>query len=171
MILETIAIRKVWAALKEVPWFVWVAIAVAALWFIDRNAQYREGFENGRGEVLEELRAAQAKAAETALKAAAQADEKALERAEAEAEVMRVAATHEAGWEKIMAQGSQDSWKDEAWTICFIAIVVACFLPWTQPYVAEGFAALEQTPDWFQWAMYASIGASFGIRGIKGFRK
>lgn len=92
-------------------------------------------------------------------------------KAEAEAEVMRVAATHEAGWEKIMAQGSQDSWKDEAWTICFIAIVVACFLPWTQPYVAQGFAALEQTPDWFQWAMYASIGASFGIRGIKGFRK
>jgi len=92
-------------------------------------------------------------------------------RAEAEAQVMVTAATHEAGWEKIMAQGSQDSWKDEAWTICFIAIVVACFLPWTQPYVAKGFAALDQTPDWFQWAMYASIGASFGIRGIKGFRK
>ena len=30
-------------------------------------------------------------------------------KAEAEAEVMRVAARHEAGWEKIMAQGSQDS--------------------------------------------------------------
>lgn len=47
MILETIAIRtvwgKVWAALKSVPWFVWVAVAVVALWFIDRNAQYREG--------------------------------------------------------------------------------------------------------------------------------
>ena len=36
-------------------------------------------------------------------------------KAEAEAEVMKVAATHEAGWEKIMAQGSQDSWKDDAW--------------------------------------------------------
>ena len=92
MILEAIAIRtvwgKIWAALKSVPWFVWIGVAVLALWFIDRNAQYREGFENGRTEVLEELRTAQAKAAETALKAAAQADEKALERAEAEAEVI-----------------------------------------------------------------------------------
>ena len=31
--------------------------------------------------------------------------------------------------------------------------------------------ALSRTPEWFQWAMYASIGASFGIRGIKGFKK
>ena len=69
-------------------------------------------------------------------------------KAEAEAEVMKVAATHEAGWEKIM-----------------------CFIPFTQPYVDAGFAALSRTPEWFQWAMYASIGASFGIRGIKGFKK
>ena len=32
-------------------------------------------------------------------------------RAEAEAEVMRVAATHEAGWEKIMAKGTVHSLK------------------------------------------------------------
>lgn len=88
MILETIAIRKVWAALKSVPWFIWVAVAVVALWFIDRNAQYREGFENGRGEVLEQLRKAEVEAAQKSLEAAAQADEKALERAEAEAEVI-----------------------------------------------------------------------------------
>ena len=44
-------------------------------------------------------------------------------RAEAEAEVMKVAATHEAGWEKIMAEASKDSWKDEAWTICFIIYI------------------------------------------------
>ena len=92
-------------------------------------------------------------------------------KAEAEAEVMKVAATHEAGWEKIMAQSSDNSWKDEAWTILFIIIIAMCFIPYTQPFVEGGFAALSRTPDWFQWAMYASIGASFGIRGIKGFRK
>ena len=84
---------------------------------------------------------------------------------------MKVAATHEAGWEKIMAQASDNSWKDEAWTILFIIIIAMCFIPFTQPYVEQGFAALENTPQWFQWAMYASIGASFGIRGIKGFKK
>ena len=40
-----------------------------------------------------------------------------------------------------------------------------------QSQVEEGFAALDRTPEWFQWAMYASIGASFGIRGIKGIKK
>lgn len=92
-------------------------------------------------------------------------------KAKAEAEVMKVAATHEAGWEKIMAQGSRDSWKDEAWTTLFIAIIAMCFIPPLQPFVERGFAALETTPDWFQWAMYASIGASFGLRGLKGLRK
>jgi hypothetical protein len=92
-------------------------------------------------------------------------------KAEAEAEVMKVAATHEAGWEKIMAQASGDSWKDEAWTILFIIIIAMCFIPPLQPYVDRGFQVLETTPDWFQWAMYASIAASFGLRGIKGLKK
>ena len=41
-------------------------------------------------------------------------------KAEAEAEVMKVAATHEAGWEKIMAEGSRNSLKDE-WLVAFLA--------------------------------------------------
>ena len=102
------------------------------------------------------------KAAETKAKVA---------RAEAEAQIMVSAATSEAEWEKIMAQSSDNSWKDEAWTILFIVIIAMCFIPFTQPYVEDGFAALSRTPEWFQWAMYASIGASFGIRGIKGFKK
>ena len=92
-------------------------------------------------------------------------------KAEAEAEVMKVAATHEAGWEKIMAQASQDSWKDEAWTLCFIAIVLGSFVPWLQPYMKQGFENLQAAPQWFSWAMYASIAASFGIRTMKGLKK
>ena len=41
-------------------------------------------------------------------------------KAEAEAEVMKVAATHEAGWEKIMAQGSQNSSFQEP-SICLVS--------------------------------------------------
>lgn len=92
-------------------------------------------------------------------------------KAEAEAEVMKVAATHEAGWEKIMAQASQDSWKDEAWTVLFIVIIAMCFIPPLQPYVDRGFEVLESTPDWFQYAMYASIAASFGLRSLKGMKR
>ena len=84
---------------------------------------------------------------------------------------LKTAAAHESKWEMAMANASDDSWKDEAWTILFIIIIAMCFIPFTQPYVQEGFAALSNTPEWFQWAMYASIGASFGIRGLKGFKK
>ena len=40
-------------------------------------------------------------------------------------------------------------------------------------YVQEEICRIVYTPEWFQWAMYASIGASFGIRGGlgKGFKK
>ena len=95
----------------------------------------------------------------------------AVAKAEAEAEVMKVAATHEAGWEKVMAEASKDSWKDEAWTILFIAIIAMCFIPPLQPFVERGFEALSKTPEWFQWAMYASIAASFGLRGLSKLRK
>jgi len=84
---------------------------------------------------------------------------------------MKVAATHEAGWEKIMAQSSDNSWKDEAWTILFIIIIAMCFIPFTQPFVERGFAALDATPSWFQYAVYASIAASFGLRSLKGIKK
>ena len=92
-------------------------------------------------------------------------------KAEAEAQVMVTAATHEAGWEKIMAQASDNSWKDEAWTVLFIVIIAMCFIPFTQPYVERGFAALDATPSWFQYAVYASIAASFGLRSLKGMKK
>ena len=92
-------------------------------------------------------------------------------KAEAEAQVMVTAATHEAGWEKIMAQASDNSWKDEAWTILFIIIIAMCFIPFTQPFVERGFDALSNTPSWFQYAVYASIAASFGLRGLKGMKR
>lgn len=88
-------------------------------------------------------------------------------KAEAEAELMK----HEAGWEKVMAQASDNSWKDEAWTILFIVIIAMCFIPPLQPYVDRGFDVLSSTPDWFQYAVYASIAASFGLRGMKRIRK
>ena len=102
------------------------------------------------------------KAAETKAKVA---------RAEAEAQIMVSRATSEADWEKIMAQASDNSWKDEAWTILFIIIIAMCFIPFTQPFVERGFDALSNTPSWFQYAVYASIAASFGLRGLKGMKR
>ena len=81
------------------------------------------------------------------------------------------AAKSQADWQAFMADASAHSWKDEAWTICFIIILGMCFVPALQVYVAQGFAILDNTPQWFQWACLASIGASFGLRGFDKFQQ
>jgi hypothetical protein len=89
----------------------------------------------------------------------------------AEAETKMKIATGEISWEQAAIEASRDSWKDEAWTLCFIAIVLGSFIPGLQPYMEQGFKNLEAAPSWFSWAMYCSIAASFGIRTMKGLKK
>tara|TARA_A100000172_G_C3016586_1_gene101675 strand:+ start:496 stop:873 length:378 start_codon:yes stop_codon:yes gene_type:complete len=74
-------------------------------------------------------------------------------------------------WEKTMAQASDDSWKDEAWTVCFIAIILFSFIPYFQPFVSNGIQFLSTFPEWLQWSIMASIGASFGLKSIGKFTK
>ena len=89
----------------------------------------------------------------------------------AEAETKMKIATGEISWEQSAIEASKDSWKDEAWTLCFIIIVLGSFVPGMQPYMEQGFNNLAAAPQWFSWAMYASIAASFGIRTVKGLKK
>ena len=86
-------------------------------------------------------------------------------RAKAEAKVYETEATSSMIMEQNLTNQMAGSWKDEFWTIIFGGILVACFLPWSQPYVAEGFTFLnESTPDWFSTCLYICIGSSFGYR-------
>ena len=89
----------------------------------------------------------------------------------AEAETKMKLATGEISWEQAAIKASENSWKDEAWTVCFIAIVACTFVPPLQPYMKECCSIREAAPQWFQWSLYASIAASFGIRTMKGFKK
>ena len=89
----------------------------------------------------------------------------------ANAEIKLKQATGEMDWEQSAIDASRDSWKDELWTIVFVLILAANFVPSLQETMAQGFANLETTPIWVQWGMYASIAASFGIRTVKGFGK
>ena len=85
--------------------------------------------------------------------------------AKAKAVVYEKQATGELDMERSLTEQMGGSWKDEAWTIFFIAVLTACFLPWTQEYVREGFIFLDtSTPDWFANCIYISIAASFGYR-------
>ena len=85
--------------------------------------------------------------------------------AKAKAVVYEKQATGELDMERSLTEQMGGSWKDEAWTIFFIAVLTACILPWTQEYVREGFIFLDtSTPDWFANCIYISIAASFGYR-------
>ena len=91
-------------------------------------------------------------------------------RAEAEAAVMVSAATSTADWEKLMAKGSQNSWKDEWLTILFsIPLILAFCGDWGRQIVAEGFAALEAMPDYYQYTLGVIVSASFAVRSATKF--
>ena len=91
-------------------------------------------------------------------------------RAEAEAQIMVSRATSEADWEKIMAQGSQDSWKDEWLTILFSIPLILVFTgDWGRGVVADGFVALQSMPEWYQYTLGVIVAASFGVRSATKF--
>ena len=98
-------------------------------------------------------------------KAKAETDVK-VARAKAEAKVYETEATSSMLMEQNLTAQMAGSWKDEFWTIIFGGILVGCFLPWTQPYVKEGFEVLATLPDWYQYLLYIAISASFGIKGV-----
>jgi hypothetical protein len=94
----------------------------------------------------------------------------ALVEAEAKATIMKSAATSEADWERIMAQGSQSSWKDEWLTGLFSIPLVLVFTgDKGREIVANGFAALEIMPEWYQYTLGVIVAASFGIRSATKF--
>lgn len=96
--------------------------------------------------------------------------------AKAKLEVAKIEATakkveQDGQWDEQAMSASADSWKDEAWTICFILLILASFVPPLQPYMQAGFDFLRTAPDWLQWGILASIAASFGIKSISQFKK
>jgi len=100
-------------------------------------------------------------------KAAAKAK---LEVAKVEAQAKRV--EQDGGWEETAMQASADSWKDELWTVAFVLMIVACFIPAAQPYMKAGFEFLKNDcPEWLSYGILISIGASFGIKSITQLKK
>ena len=93
-----------------------------------------------------------------------------LEVTKIEAQVKKV--EQDGSWEEKAMDASDSSWKDEAWTITFILLIIACFIPALQPYISDGFKFLrEDCPDWLSYGILASIAASFGLKSISKLKK
>ena len=86
---------------------------------------------------------------------------------ESEGELRKKALDHEGAWETLQAEASKGSWKDEAWTIFFIAILVAGFVPDFRETLDQWVAFVDSLPEWVSLGIIISISASFGIRGVQ----
>ena len=90
-------------------------------------------------------------------------------KAEAEAIIMQKKATGEIDWDLEMAKGSSNSWKDEWLTILFSIPLVLAFIPGMEEVVANGFARLNEMPEWYQYSLGVIVAASFGVRSATKF--
>lgn len=101
-----------------------------------------------------------------AIKRAKVEGEIALKKAITEANIKKVldGQAHDIRWSEEMAAASATSWKDEWFTIVLSIPAIMSFIPGLSTYVESGFAAMSQTPQWYQTAFLVAIGASFGVR-------
>jgi len=90
-------------------------------------------------------------------------------KAKAEAVVYQKQATGEIDWDLESMKGSQSSWKDEWLTVIFSIPLVMCFIPGMEEIVQNGFARLNELPEWYQYTLGVIVAASFGVRSATKF--
>ena len=88
--------------------------------------------------------------------------------AEAKATALKTAAQSTADWERIMAEASKNSWKDEWLTMVFSVPLILCFIPSAVEHIQAGFTALATLPTWYHEILMVIVLASFGVKAGKG---
>ena len=91
--------------------------------------------------------------------------------AEAKAEILKTAATHDSKWELIMAESTKSSIKDEMVTLVILVPVILCFIPGMEDVVKTGFQRLSELPDWYTYLLFLTCSAALGIKSLDKFRK
>tara|TARA_R100000234_G_C4952166_1_gene157838 strand:- start:330 stop:737 length:408 start_codon:yes stop_codon:yes gene_type:complete len=65
----------------------------------------------------------------------------------------------------------ENSWKDEYLTVFYTLFMLMHVLPWTQPWVADGWEILNQANDYFWIIILTIVGGSFGVTTLNKFKK
>ena len=94
-----------------------------------------------------------------------------LTEAEAKAKILLSEKTSVADWERIMAENSKSSWKDEFFVIVLSIPLILAFIPGAEGIVDRGFEQLHKAPDWYFYSLGIAISASFGVKGYKQFTR
>mgnify|MGYP000010956031 CR=1 FL=1 len=91
--------------------------------------------------------------------------------ADAKSQAKQKAMSNTAFWEQRMAEASNNSWKDEWFTVLLsmpiVAIMYGAVMDSEQVIYRVGLAfnQLDSLPDWYQYLLFVAVFASFGIRG------
>ncbi len=72
-----------------------------------------------------------------------------------------------AAWETIQAESGRYSWKDEFWTIVLAIPMIGCFVPGGEVIMIDGFKALKNMPDFYQYWLGIAVLSAFGIKMVK----
>jgi len=86
------------------------------------------------------------------------------------ADLVKNAADNDSAWERLAAENAKSSWLDEWWTLVLTIPLIMAFVPFLAPYVHEGFNALVDVPEWYTWAVLASVSFAFARKTIPKLR-
>jgi len=87
------------------------------------------------------------------------------------------AINNDANWEATMADATKSSWKDEYLIILLtlplwlIGWAIAMDDPSMLERVHQGFVALQELPEFYQYLLYTGVLASFGVKGADALMK
>ena len=61
--------------------------------------------------------------------------------------------------------------KDEVMMAVILTPMIACFVPWLQPFMKEGFQIMNDTlPAYWEYAFYSTVGVSYGLKKWTDFK-
>lgn len=86
---------------------------------------------------------------------------------QARLENIRQGKINEAEWN--LTSIRQSGWKDEWLTIILSIPLVLVFFPGMVDNMMAGFAALEQTPEWYRYSVGVMIASAFGYQKLTNF--
>jgi hypothetical protein len=84
---------------------------------------------------------------------------------------------NDANWEATMADATKNSWKDEYLIILLtlplwlIGWAIAMDDPGMLVRINDGFKALQELPEFYQYLLYTGVLASFGVKGADALMK
>ena len=87
---------------------------------------------------------------------------------QAKASALTTAAQSTADWERIMAESTKNSWKDEWLTIVFSVPLILVIIPSMVPHIQAGFTVLTSLPEWYHNVLFLIVSASLGVKGVTG---